>query len=371
MTSMLKKLGTCSVVALVAAVSTPAMAAGTASGTVVNNTASVSYSVGGTAQTAVNSNQNQFTVDQKVNVVVAEVGNAATSVAPGSTGAIGTQTNVTTFTVTNTSNATLDFLLSTAQVAGGPGAHGGTDTFDVLAPRFYVESDGVAGASAGDTLVTYLDELGADQTRTVYVVVNVPTPPPALPTGSVANIDLIATAANGGTSGSAGTALVATTGANTNGVDIVFADALGSASGDIARDGKHSARDDYIVSAAALTVVKYNRVLWDPINGISDPKMIPGAVVQYCIAVSNAAGGATATNVTVNDTLPTEVSGTLPATPGYTPPVPTVNGSGTTSTCSYTGGAPGGSMTPTTATGPLNDVTPGSTLTFTFPVVVL
>jgi uncharacterized repeat protein (TIGR01451 family) len=31
--------------------------------------------------------------------------------------------------------------------------------------------------------------------------------------------------------------------------------------------------------------------------------MIPGAVVEYCIAVANAAGSATATNISVSDTL--------------------------------------------------------------------
>jgi len=36
--------------------------------------------------------------------------------------------------------------------------------------------------------------------------------------------------------------------------------------------------------------------------------MIPGAVVEYCIAVANAAGSAEATNVTVTDTLPGQVT---------------------------------------------------------------
>jgi uncharacterized repeat protein (TIGR01451 family) len=56
--------------------------------------------------------------------------------------------------------------------------------------------------------------------------------------------------------------------------------------------------------------------------------MIPGAVVEYCIAVANAAGSATATNISVSDTLPAattylaafgiKVNGTVtgaPATP--------------------------------------------------------
>ena len=41
---------------------------------------------------------------------------------------------VTTFLLTNTSNAPLDFGLALAQPVGGTAAHGGTDNFDVTAP---------------------------------------------------------------------------------------------------------------------------------------------------------------------------------------------------------------------------------------------
>ena len=81
-----------------ALVASPALAAGTASGTSVLNTATVDYTVGGIAQPQLSTN-NTFTVDRKVNLLVAEVGTTTTSVAPGQTAA------VTTFTVTNTTNA--------------------------------------------------------------------------------------------------------------------------------------------------------------------------------------------------------------------------------------------------------------------------
>lgn len=363
MTSMLKKLGTCSVLALVAAVSTPAMAAGTLSGTNVLNTATVSYSVGSVAQPNISAS-NTFTVDQKVNLTVAEVGNVTTSVSPGATA------QVTTFTVTNNSNSVIDIGLQVTQSANGtPAPHGGSDSFDVLAPLMYRDTNNNGVYNAGtDVAVTYLDELAADASATIFIVANIPV---GQANNSIAEVNLIGTAKAGGTSGTEGAALTATAGANTSGVDTVLADAAGAVTGDIAADGRHSDDDDYTVSAATLTVAKYSQVLWDPINGTTNPKMIPGAIVQYCIAVSNASGGANATSVSVNDTLPVQVSGTLPATPGYTPPVPTVNGSGTTTTCSYTGGSAGGTVNATTATAPLNDVTPGSTLTFTFPVVVL
>ena len=43
-------------------------------------------------------------------------------------------------------------------------------------------------------------------------------------------------------------------------------------------------------------------------NGATNPKYIPGAVIEYCIAVTNAAGSASATSVAISDPLPTEVT---------------------------------------------------------------
>lgn len=92
----------------------PALASGTASGTTINNTVSVNYKVGGVDQTATGASDS-FKVDRKVNLTVAEVGTTTTEVSPGQTAA------VTTFTVTNNSNATLDFALAAAQQTGGAG----------------------------------------------------------------------------------------------------------------------------------------------------------------------------------------------------------------------------------------------------------
>ena len=40
------------------------------------------------------------------------------------------------------------------------------------------------------------------------------------------------------------------------------------------------------ILAAALTATKTSRVISDPFNGTTNPKMIPGAVVEYCVAVA-------------------------------------------------------------------------------------
>jgi uncharacterized repeat protein (TIGR01451 family) len=229
---------------------------------------------------------------------------------------------VTTFTVTNLSNATLDFALAVAQQTGGAGAHSNTDNFDVTGPLIYLDSNNNGVYNAGtDTLVTYLDELAADTSKTVFVVADIPV---SRVTNDVAAVTLTATGREGGTGGSMGIALVNSTNAtaNTAGMDTVFADGAGAT--DAANDAAFSAKDDYTVLAAALTATKTSTVINDPVNGITNPKMIPGATVEYCIAVANAAGSATATSVGLGDVLPaatTFVAGSIKVNG-------TVNGSG-------------------------------------------
>ena len=45
-----------------------------------------------------------------------------------------------------------------------------------------------------------------------------------------------------------------------------------------------------------------------PVNGTTNPKAVPGATVEYCITVANASGAALATNVSVTDDLPADVT---------------------------------------------------------------
>lgn len=292
-------LGSAGALALSVLAAHPALAA-TAAGTSITNTVSVNFQVGGIAQTA-STGSDTFTVDRKVDVVVAEVGTTTTTVSPGQTAA------VTTFTVTNNSNATLDFALTAAQLAtGATGAHSNTDSFDTSNVKIYVDNGDNTFNAATDTLVTYIDELAGDgAAKTVFVVSDVPL---SLATGAVAAITLTATAEAGGTASSEGAALTATSGANTAGMDTVFADAIGAATGDVARDGKHSAKDDYTILAASLTALKRSKIISDPVNGASNPKFIPGATIEYCISIANAAGSATATNITATDVLPTQVT---------------------------------------------------------------
>lgn len=348
---VMASLGT---IALAMLAASPA-AASTAAGSTITNNVTVNFQVGGYNQTAETASDT-LTVDRKVALTVAEVGTTTTVVSPNQTSA------VTTFTVTNNSNATLDFALTAAQVASGSsGAHSNTDSFDTTNVRIYVDSDNSGTFTAGDQQITYIDELAGDGgSRTIFVVSDIPT---GLATGAVAAVTLSATGLEGGAAGSQGAALTATVGANTAGMDTVFADDAGAATGDGARDGTHSAMDDYTVLAAALSVVKTSKIISDPVNGTTNPKFIPGATIEYCIAVSNGPGSATATGISISDTVPSEVT-YLSAYGIY------VDGTVDGANVCQADGTLGGSFAGGVVSGSLSDVAAGETRTLRFRATI-
>ncbi len=61
------------------------------------------------------------------------------------------------------------------------------------------------------------------------------------------------------------------------------------------------------VQGAALSIVKTNSLISDPVNGATNPKMIPGATVRYCLLVTNG-GPATAGAIVVTDTIPANLA---------------------------------------------------------------
>lgn len=297
------KVGAASAIALAATLATPAVAAGTQSGTTITNDVTVNYKVGNVAQTA-STASDTFTVDQKVNLTVIDTDGVTTQVTPGQVSA------VTSFTVTNNSNDTIDIGLVATQQAGSSAVHDASknDTFDGSNVRYYIDSNANGTLDAGDTQLTtpYLDEVAPDTSVKVLVVVDIPVQNASglnLTTGDIAVVTLEGQARAGGTAGSQGAVLTQTAGANTAGVDTVFADTV-TTDGNVARDGKALARDDFTVKAAALTVTKTSLIVSDPLNGATNPKAIPGATIQYCIRVDNAAGSATATALAISDTVP-------------------------------------------------------------------
>ena len=274
-----------------------AHAAGTLSGTSISNLATLSYSVGGTAQTPIGSNVASFVVDNKVNLSVLETGAAVTSVSPGA------PNQVTTYSVTNLGNTAQGYTFAAAnQLAGSAVIALTADSIDVSNFRVFVDANANGVYDAGTDTATAILTLAPDATVAVFVLADIPV---AATNGQQANVTLTATTTTTGTA----TAVVAIGGADTAGVDIVFADAATVESAFVgtsaARDGQATARDAYRIASPVISIAKTSLLVCDPFNGSGpDRKNIPGSIVRWTITISNAAGSAaSATLAQVTDTL--------------------------------------------------------------------
>lgn len=302
----LKALGILALV-LFAAGSQTAMAVGTASNTTIANTATVDYQISGFSQTTVSSNNETFLVDDRVDVTVASSG--GTNVLPSSTN------QVLTYTVTNTGNTTHGYALTASNAAAG-------DNFDMGNIRIYIENGLAAGlqtsgatadtvytsgsgANAGDLNPNLV--VGVDDVMTVYVVADTPGTPTNTQT---ANIDLLATTLDAGTTTVTANDIAS---ANTAGIDVVWADGIGTV--DATQDGQHSAAGTFTVSVTPLTLAKSSAIISDPINLAVNPKAIPGATIRYTLVVTNpAAAASNATTIVIVDNIPantTYTAGTI------------------------------------------------------------
>jgi uncharacterized repeat protein (TIGR01451 family) len=279
-----------------------ANAAGTAATTSITNRATVNYSVGGVPQTAIQSSptgnttatgsDTTFVVDNKVIHTVAQVAGAAIQTTPGATNV------VAAFTVTNTGNTAQGYLLTPTNPATGtasPFGSGSADNSDVNNLRVFVDSGagGTLNAYDASDTATNIATLAPDASVRVYILSDVPL---TATNNQYANVQLAARATTAGTT----TPVVQTAGAdNASTVDIVFADG-----GTVARDGIVEGQSQYVIQSATLTVTKTSAVFSDPFNNTTNPKAIPGAIVQYTITVANT-GSQSATGVSITDPIPT------------------------------------------------------------------
>jgi uncharacterized repeat protein (TIGR01451 family) len=265
-----------------------AYANGTASGTTISNQATVDYSVGGVSQTQITSAAASFVVDTKIDFTVSEVSGNASQTHPG-------QTNVVaTFSVTNTGNSTQGYVLSVVNESGTT-LFTHADTLDVNNLRRFVDSNGNGTYEAGTDAAININSLAngaAGVSVTVFVVADIPA---GAANNSYANVRLTAQATPVGST----TPITQTAGADTAGVDVVYADA--------GRDNAESAADQYAISVA-LTLTKSVALISDPFNSTTNPKAIPGAVMEYTIVVTNSSTVQDATGVIVGDTIPTTTS---------------------------------------------------------------
>lgn len=300
-----------------------ALAVGTDAGVSVDNRATVTYVVGGSPQTGIESSptgnnlpgvgpsgqgtDTSFLVDRRVDFTISQVGGALAQVAPGDNGVF------VEFYVTNTSNSVLDFVVSPTNLTSafgdvrGPGT---TDSeVDMNAIRIAVSAapDGQPGGGAagdgpdpvdpgtalapGDTLI---DNLPEDDSIRVRIYSDTPL---TLLNGQIANVLLTASAADPVSSAE----LVETPGADdptlVENVFVNGADGNGFAT--------ETGADGFTVVSAALVVTKTAAVFSDPLGS---GKAVPGAVIEYSILIDNTGGASDATGVVVTDAVVSDVT---------------------------------------------------------------
>ncbi len=268
-----------------------AYAAGTAAGTEIQNSASLSYTAGGSTTETLNSNTDTFVVDRKVDFQLTNDDGDQISVLAGA------QDQNTTWTLTNQGNADQNFTLESSNLADGTTAYGDADNLDTGDQTIYYSTDGNTWTqyNAGDKI-----EIAADANISIRVASDIP--PGQSNNGKVANIELKATAVD-----KDGNTEQATSGSdNKNDVDTVLADGAGP--GDGQHDAIYTAWGGYIVETPVLDLTKLSCVHDDPVNNTTNPKRIPGAHILYMFDINNT-GSSDASGITLSDTLSSNLDG--------------------------------------------------------------
>lgn len=334
--------------------STSAFAIGTAASTAITNTVTLNYTVNTVSQDAITDDVS-FVVDRLVDLTV--VNNDASNekaVTPNETGAY------LTYTVTNLGNDTQDYVITWSE--NGP-------DFPVDSYVLYYEN-GAAGYQGTEPVVPnsagtyYIDEvspISGTNSVVIYIVSTIPGTPD---NGDRDAWVLTATAREGGAAG-LGAAITEDTGAdNAAAVQNVFGDNAGG-------DAIDEATGTYVVASAEVSVTKTSAVIYDPVNGATNPKRIPGALVQYTITIANASGATVQPAIlnTITDILQAETTmdADLMTNDGSTPE--SAAGSGFKAT--YTrGGTPTGPTYYTTTSSADGIDLSGTTVTATMTTVL-
>ena len=264
------------------AVPSAVSAAGTPAGTVIQNTATVTYTIGGGPPQSATTPPSIFTVAELINVTL--VWQDAANVAVGSPDS----NRALSFLLTNTGNGPETFSLARNNAIAG-------DNYDPAngsAGAVFIENGLQAGfqASGPNADVLYVagtndPALVADASRIVYVVSNTPA---ALATGSVGRVELAASATTPGAAGAApGTTLA---GLGQGGVDAV----VGATRAQARQTG------GYIVSGVVVVLAKSVVSVADSAGGTT---VRSGSIVTYRIVLA-VNGSGTADSLTLDDPIP-------------------------------------------------------------------
>lgn len=290
---------------MTAVLASSALAAGTLAGADIDSTAQITYSIGGVPQGPEDSTTATIVVDNKVDLSMSGTGTAGVS---------GTDQAIL-FTLTNDGNETQSYQVTFYAEATSDD----TDmTFASANSGLYLDNDASGDLSVGDTKLNiaapvsgtyYPINVDVDPDNSVDILL-VGDTPGGVTSGQTAEYSLVAQTLDAGTTtvtlDDGGTA------DNPTAIDVVLADGEAQttdavdgvpADTDLVEDGKIVASATYTFQGSGVTVTKTYAVLWDPINGATNPKAIPGAYVKYTLVVANAAGSPDAILNQVTDSL--------------------------------------------------------------------
>ena len=249
----------------------PAWSAGTVAGTIIENTAVVSFDLGGTPATQ-NSNTVSLTVVERLDVIVT-LQSGQVFVAPNDAN------RSLLFTVTNTGNGTETLQLTMDSLLAG-------DDFDPVptVPPIYFDSDSSGDFSAGD--VAYVSgtndpDLLPDESIDMLIVNDIPG---GVVNGDLGRSELTATSATG--TGNPGDVFA---GQGDGGLDAV----VGTSGGASASVG------EYLVADVAVSILK-SVVASDPFGGT---EVVPGTTLTYTVTVEVTNAGTASASV-VSDPIP-------------------------------------------------------------------
>lgn len=286
--------------ALLAIFASPlAGAAGTAAGTLISNTADVSYVSDG-APMSTRSNTEIFAVDERVDLTLTWDDSASVIVASPDSG------RVLSFRLTNTGNGSEGFDLAVSSALTG-------DDFDPAPVSIRLDSNGNGSFDAGDATYTggTFPTLAANGSLLIFVLNDIPS---GLALGALGDSQLTATARTG-----TGTGTVYA-GQGAGGTDAV----IGSSGGTAATRGTYAVGSDFTLDKSASIPDGAGGTVIDPAAVVS------GTVVTYTLVLTGSGSGM-APEAILNDPIP---AGTT-----YVPGSITLQGSPVTDAAGYTGSA--------------------------------
>lgn len=247
-----------------------AHAASVAAGTLIQNTASASFSTGSTTRT-VDSNTVTVKVDELLDVTLVSKDSAPVSISTGSA--------VLTYQLTNTGNGPEAFYLT-----ANPTVSGNQFTATVTSIAYDSDGNGVYDAGVDTVLAsgTATPSIDQDKSLTVFVVV---TGPSGMTDAQTSKVNLATRAVTG--SGTPGTSFA---GKGQGGGDAV----VGASGADADTNGA------LVASVATVGLVK-SATIADPYGGTQP---VPGAIVTYKL-VATIGGSGSISDLRLTDVIPT------------------------------------------------------------------